>query len=186
MIALRTISASPLPARSALCSAALLEVRDKFDGATLASLPLATAEEARAAMAAARALFRDRSAWLPKAERIGILRRAAALIHARREELALQAAAEGGKPLADSLVEIDRAADGVENCVEVSTLATNTRFPFHPHSTPLARPTKVLRSEGGLAIPMRVNGASAHKLAVTTLEPTGPVLAVSGHRAHSA
>ena len=55
----------------------------------------------------------------------------------------------------DSLVEIDRAADGVENCVEV------------------------LRSEGGRVIPMSLNPSSTGRVAFTQFEPIGPVVAVS-------
>ncbi len=106
-------------------------------------------------MAQAQALYKDRSGWLSKPRRIEILRRAAEIIKERREELALQAAREGGKPLLDSLVEIDRAADGVENCVEV------------------------LRGEGGRVIPMNVNPASTGRVAFTQFEPIGVVVAVS-------
>ena len=63
-------------------------------------------------------LFRDRDEWLSPARRIEILRGAAALMQERREELAIEAAREGGKPLMDSLVEVDRAVDGVHECVE--------------------------------------------------------------------
>ena len=56
--------------------------------------------------------------WLSPARRIEILQRAAAIMQERREELALEAAREGGKPLVDSLVEADRAIDSVRLCVE--------------------------------------------------------------------
>jgi acyl-CoA reductase-like NAD-dependent aldehyde dehydrogenase len=92
---------------------------------------------------------------LSKPRRIEILKRAAEIIKERREELALEAAREGGKPLMDSLVEIDRAADGVENCVEV------------------------LRAEGGRVIPMSLNPSSTGRVAFTQFEPIGPVVAVS-------
>jgi acyl-CoA reductase-like NAD-dependent aldehyde dehydrogenase len=112
-------------------------------------------EDVENAMATAHALYRNRDGWLSKPQRIDILRRAAEIIKERREDLALQAAREGGKPLMDSLVEIDRAADGVENCVEV------------------------LRSEGGRVIPMSLNPSSTGRVAFTQFEPIGPVVAVS-------
>ena len=88
--------------------------------------------------------------------RIAILRRAArASCKSRREELALEAAREGGKPLIDSLVEVDRAIDGVRLCVE--------------H----------LRTQAGSEIPMNLNAASAGRLAFTQYEPIGVVLAFS-------
>jgi acyl-CoA reductase-like NAD-dependent aldehyde dehydrogenase len=73
----------------------------------------------------------------------------------RAEELALGAAREGGKPLADSRVEVRRAIDGVRSCREV------------------------LRTEGGHVIPMDLNAASANRIAFTQHEPIGPVVAVS-------
>ena len=73
----------------------------------------------------------------------------------RREELALEAAREGGKPLMDSLVEVDRAIDSVGLCAE--------------H----------LRTQAGSEIPMNRNAASAGRVAFTQYEPIGVVLAFS-------
>ncbi|MEC7204471.1 MAG: aldehyde dehydrogenase family protein, partial [Pseudomonadota bacterium] len=126
-----------------------------YDGSAIDSVPNSTMEDVENAMATAHALYRNRDGWLSKPQRIDILRRAAEIIKERREDLALQAAREGGKPLMDSLVEIDRAADGVENCVEV------------------------LRSEGGRVIPMSLNPSSTGRVAFTQFEPIGPVVAVS-------
>lgn len=131
------------------------EVRSPFDGAALGSVDLADAETARAALATAHALHRDRSRWLSTPTRIEILTRAAALMEERAESLALGAAREGGKPLLDSRVEVRRAIDGVRSCREV------------------------LRTEGGHVIPMNLNAASAGRVAFTQHEPIGPVVAVS-------
>lgn len=136
-------------------STGVMTVYNKFDGSVLKELPQADQPEVDRAMATADRLFQDRSCWLPKHERIEILKRAAAIIHERRDSLALQAAREGGKPLVDSLVEIGRAADGVENCVEV------------------------LKEAAGRVIPMKLNAGSSERLAFTQLEPIGPVVAVS-------
>jgi acyl-CoA reductase-like NAD-dependent aldehyde dehydrogenase len=100
-------------------------------------------------------LFKNRSCWLTKSERLSILRKAAELIRDRREQLALSAAREGGKPLVDSLVEIDRAADGIECCVEE------------------------IRASAGNVIPMPLDGNSSSKVAFTQYEPIGVVAAVS-------
>ncbi len=132
-----------------------IPVTAPFDGSAISSVPDASQQDVENALATAHALYRNRDGWLPKPRRIEILRRAAEIIKERREELALQAAREGGKPLLDSLVEIDRAADGVENCVEV------------------------LRSEGGRVIPMSLNPSSTGRVAFTQFEPIGPVVAVS-------
>lgn len=132
-----------------------ISVTAPFDGQHIASVPLASAQDVENALARAHALHRNRDAWLSKPKRIEILRKAAEIIKERRQDLAVQAAREGGKPLVDSLVEIDRAADGVENCVEV------------------------LRSEGGRVIPMSLNPASVNRVAFTQFEPIGVVVAVS-------
>ena len=126
-----------------------------FDGTKIDTVPNSSQQDVEKALATAHALYRDRDGWLSKPRRIEILQRAAEIIKERREDLARNSAREGGKPLADSLVEIDRAADGVENCVEV------------------------LRSEGGRVIPMGLNAPSAGRIAFTQFEPIGPVVAVS-------
>ena len=89
------------------------------------------------------------------ATRVEILGRAAEIMSDRAEELATSAAREGGKPLLDSRVEVARAIDGVQNCIEV------------------------LRIEQGEVIPMNVNAASAGRVAFTRREPIGLVLAFS-------
>jgi len=132
-----------------------LDVTAPFDGAHLGSVPQSGKDEIEAALARAYALYRDRDAWLPLPERLEILRRAAEIIKERRHDLALQSAREGGKPLKDSLVELDRAADGVEVCIEV------------------------MRTEGGEVIPMNINPASMGRVAFTQKEPIGVVVAVS-------
>ncbi len=132
-----------------------ITVTAPFDGAEIGSLPTADAAAVENALATAHGLYRNRDAWLPKTQRIEILRKAAEIIKERREELAVEAAREGGKPLPDSLVEIDRGADGVEGCIEE------------------------LRTKGGNVIPMGITGSSAGRVAFTQFEPIGVVAAVS-------
>ena len=132
-----------------------IEVVAPFDRSPIAVVETADASIAESAFSAAHSIFRNRQQWLPVEMRIEILRRAADLVAARRDELALGAAQEGGKPLVDSLVEVDRAVDGLRCCIET------------------------LRTQHGREIPMRLNAASAGRLAMTTLEPIGPVLAYS-------
>ncbi len=132
-----------------------LQVRAPYDNKLIATLDTADAAAVEQALTTAHELFRDRSRWLPGGERIRILQRTAELMSAEREELARAAAEEGGKPLMDSLVEVDRAIDGVHNCIEC------------------------LRGEAGREIPMDINAASANRLAMTRREPIGVVVAVS-------
>ena len=131
------------------------EVCAPFDGKTIATIDVGGAAAIEKALATAHALYRDRDAWLPPVKRIAILKKAASIMEARAEELALEAAREGGKPLVDSRVEVARAIDGMTNCAEL------------------------LRSEAGHVIPMNINAASAGRVAFTQREPIGVVVALS-------
>jgi acyl-CoA reductase-like NAD-dependent aldehyde dehydrogenase len=132
-----------------------LYVHAPWDGRLLDTLPVSTEAEVEAAFATAHALFRSRKHWLPKIERVAILRRAATIARGRREALAMQVASESGKPLRDALIEIDRGIDGIELCVET------------------------LRTEAGHVIPMDLNATSAGRVAFTQMEPIGVVLGLA-------
>ena len=136
-------------------SLASLEVRSPYDGTRVGSVPLTGADGVERALDTAYRLFRDRRGWLPPQRRIEILSATASLMERDSEDLALQAAREGGKPLVDSRVEVARAIDGVRNCCEL------------------------LRSEAGHVVPMKVNAASAGRVAFTQTEPVGVVVALS-------
>jgi acyl-CoA reductase-like NAD-dependent aldehyde dehydrogenase len=131
------------------------EVRSPYDRQVIATVEQADGAAVEQAFATAARLFDDRDGWLPPARRIEILQAVATIMAERRDELALEAAREGGKPLMDSLVEADRAIEGVQLCVET------------------------LRTQGGIEIPMNLTAASAGRAAFTQLEPAGVVLAFS-------
>ena len=133
----------------------MLSVNAAFDGNQIAQLSCDDIAGAEEALATAYKLFRDRRTWLPIPDRVDILRRAGDIMRARIEELTLQAAREGGKPYTDSKIELRRAIDGVDNCIEV------------------------LRADGGEVIPMGINKPSAGRVAFTRREPIGVVVAVS-------
>jgi acyl-CoA reductase-like NAD-dependent aldehyde dehydrogenase len=132
-----------------------LQVDAPFDGQVIAEIETGNADVVERALSTAHGLYRDHDAWLPAPQRIEILRRAAEIMQERRDELALESAREGGKPLMDSQVEVDRAIDGVRSCVDL------------------------LRGQAGHGIPMGINPASAGRLAFTQHEPIGVVLAFS-------
>jgi len=132
-----------------------IEVTCPYDGETIATVEVADASIVEQALTTANNLFKDRKRWLPQPRRVEILQRVAELMKERAEALAQDAAAEGGKPLLDSRVEVARAIDGINICIET------------------------LRSGGGEVIPMDVNAASAGRLAFTSHEPIGVVVAVS-------
>jgi acyl-CoA reductase-like NAD-dependent aldehyde dehydrogenase len=133
----------------------LLTVMAPYDGAVLGELPVHTPAQLDASLAGATERFAKREGWLPAEQRVAVLRRAAALLESRAEEWARAMAREGGKPLVDSRIEVARAVDGLLGCVEA------------------------LRTHSGRGIPMGLNAASRGRLAFTTLEPVGPVLAIS-------
>ena len=126
-----------------------------YDGAELGTLDTINEAQAEVALGIASGLFNDRSAWLSAERRIEILEKTAEIMQSRFEELAVIALNEGGKPLLDSRVEVARAIDGIKNCAEC------------------------IRNESGTEIPMRLNGGSAGRIAFTTREPIGVVMAVS-------
>ena len=96
-----------------------LIVRSAFEVSKLLKELVRTSKrESLEKLGVAHNLFRNRAEWLPAEKRIEILKKTSILVRERREQLALQAAEEGGKPLADSLVEIDRAANGIEVAVQ--------------------------------------------------------------------
>lgn len=131
------------------------EVRSPYSGEVLAEVELADAEALEVALTSATARFGDRAGWIPTHERIAILRRAAGLMAERRDDLARGIALEGGKPMKDALVEADRAVLGVGLCAEEAGRLA------------------------GEEIPMGGSAASAGRLAFTTHEPIGVVVAVS-------
>ena len=95
-----------------------LDVTSPYDGSLLATVDTSGTREVEAALSTAYGLFRDRGSWLPIPDRIAILEHTAALMDAKKSELAMLAASEGGKPLQDSLVEVTRAIDGIHLCIE--------------------------------------------------------------------
>ncbi len=132
-----------------------IEVTAPFDGALIATIETGGSDAVEQALTTAYALFRDKKNWLTAEQRIHILEKTADIMQLRFDELAIEAAREGGKPLMDSKAEVARAIDGIKNCVEV------------------------IRIDHGEEIPMGKNSASMNRLAFTTREPIGVVVAVS-------
>src|SRR5690606_5830270 len=114
-----------------------------------------SAQSSARALELADQCFRDRKRWLPLHERAQILHKAAQLLQEKRDEVVRTALLEGGKPLTDTRIEIDRAIDGLRNCAEL------------------------LRTDQGEVVPMGYTAASAGHIAFTQREPIGPVLALS-------
>ncbi len=132
-----------------------LTVVAPFDQKQIATMDTAGSDAVEMALSTAYNLFNNKSNWLSAARRIEILDKAAQIMEQRAEELAIEAAREGGKPLVDSRVEVARAIDGIRIC------------------------TETMRTTAGEEIPMGINAASQNRLAFTSHEPIGVVVAVS-------
>jgi len=132
-----------------------IEVTAPYDCSVIATVDTGGSDAVETALQTADALYLDRKNWLSAEQRIQVLDKTADIMQSRFDELAVEAAREGGKPLVDSKVEVARAIDGIKNCIEV------------------------LRSNHGEEIPMQKNAASMNRLAFTTHEPIGVVVAVS-------
>ena len=145
----------PLMISGATTNDGQLEIVAPFDRSLIATTDTADAEAVEKALATSYALYRNRNSWLPVPKRIEILERAAEIMQQRFDDLAIEAAREGGKPLNDSKVEVTRAIDGMKLCIET------------------------LRTEAGEEIPMGLNAASMGRMAFTRSEPIGVVVAVS-------
>ncbi len=136
-------------------AAGRLTVHSPYNSRPVGSVETIDKEGVDKALSKAAALFANRDQWLPAEQRIQILKKMAELMEQHYEVLVEQAIAEGGKPLLDSRIEMDRAIDGILNCIEC------------------------VRNNGGREIPMRINPASANRVAFTHREPIGVVVAVS-------
>ncbi len=130
-------------------------VYSPFDGELVGTVITSGESDVETALSNADRIFRDRSAWLSVRERIAILQNLKFMMQLKFDELVVQAVREGGKPLLDSRVEVGRAIEGVELCIEG------------------------LKTQTGTSVPMGINPASEGKLAFTRLEPIGVVVAVS-------
>ena len=107
-----------------------VDVLNAYDQKLIESLPLVEESEALEILERSHKLFTNRKGWLKTPDRIAILEKTILLIKERREELALTAAREGGKPLADSLVEIDRAVEGIKVAIKELGHLHGTEIPM--------------------------------------------------------
>ncbi|MEM6267288.1 MAG: aldehyde dehydrogenase family protein [Pseudomonadota bacterium] len=131
------------------------DVVNPFDLSTIGSVPMSDWEAVDAFLTRAKELSEDRAAWMKPHERAAILKKAADIMQERFEHLSFQVANEGGKPLIDARVEVARAINGMELCIEE------------------------LGALRGTEIPMGHTPAGDGRLAWTMREPIGPVVAVS-------
>jgi acyl-CoA reductase-like NAD-dependent aldehyde dehydrogenase len=126
-----------------------------YDQSLVKELPLINKNDIDRILNTAENLFKDQSNWIPAYKRIEILEKAASIMNERSEELIHLAISEGGKPYKDSKAEILRAIKGVKLAAE--------------HIAQIK----------GEQIPMGLTEASLNRIAFTSKEPIGVVVAVS-------
>jgi len=133
----------------------MLKVNNPFNGDLIQEVPVNTAAEVEDALSVAHELFIDREQWLPAYQRVEILEQVIKIMESQMSELTELAASEGGKPYADSEVEVHRAINGVKLAIE--------------HIPQIK----------GEQIPMGHTRSSANRLAFTQREPIGVVSSIS-------
>ncbi len=132
----------------------VLVVRAPFDGAEIARVPRPSAADVEAAVANAALAF-EKTRALPTYVRVGILRRVAERLAARRDELGAVVAREAGKPVRAARTEVERAA------------AT------------FSAAASALEAWKGEMLPLDVNASSFARWGVVKRVPLGPVLAIT-------
>lgn len=133
----------------------MIQVTSPFDGKVVGEVPFSTKEDVIKAIDEAYENFVNFSKRLPKHQIVKILTKTAQIISSQIEQITILAASEGGKPYMDSLVEIQRAINGIEFAVAY------------------------LGALEGKEIAMGHTLSSANRMAYTFKEPIGVVAAIS-------
>ena len=132
-----------------------IDVISPYTNKVIETLPLEDEVAVFTKLEKAYQAFLDKDKWLTKIERCKILVKLIHIMSTKQEELAELAALEGGKPLQDSLIEVDRAIQGVKIALHA------------------------LEDMKGDMIPMGHTPSSANRLAFTIKEPIGVVFSLS-------
>ena len=133
----------------------MLKVRAPWDQRVIEKIKLQKSHEIEEILESAKKNSLKKGLDFKLIQRIEVLEHFCRLIYSKIDELAKLASLEGGKPIKDSLIEIQRGAEGVKTAIET------------------------MKSESGDVIPMNINKASENRIAFTQKEPIGVVLAIS-------
>lgn len=131
-----------------------LSVAKAYNGEPIGEVALTGWDDLDGMLGDADALHR-RQAALPAYRRIEILQALAADMASEAEAYAVLIAQEGGKPLTDARVEVERAINGVKLAIGE------------------------IEHDGGRELPMDLSQAGDGRIAFTRSHPIGPVVAVS-------
>lgn len=135
-------------------SGARVEIRDPYDRAVIGVVHWASAGEAAEAVAGAVRAFEE-TRRLPSHARAEVLRRVAAALSERREELAQLITREAGKPIRDARLEVARA-------IQTFTVAAEEA-----------------KRIGGEVLPLDWMAGSENRWALIRRFPIGPILGIT-------
>lgn len=133
----------------------MISVYNPYNQELIKKISLATEKDVESCLQKAYNLYSTKRAGLPAYQRIEILEKTVKLIEANFDSLINTAILEGGKPYNDSKVEVLRAVNGVK-------LAIQAIGGIH-----------------GEEVPMGLTASSGNRIAFTTKEPIGIVVAIS-------
>lgn len=134
-----------------------IKVYSPHDRSHVDTLPLHSRQEVLSCLETAHKLYLDRDNWLAKSKRIAIMERLVELMQDKKtkEELISIAIKEGGKPHRDTVVEVDRAIQGIKLGIQA------------------------VHNLHGEEVPMGLTAASGNRLACSFMEPIGVVVSLS-------
>ncbi len=132
-----------------------MDVKSAYSGEVIAQVGIADEQAIDRALALSTRAFHDVMKKMPAFRRAEILAKTSQLLTDRKEEFAATIALEGGKPIKDARIEVERAA---------STFAIASR--------------EALRLEGE-QIPMDLAAGNEQRLGIVMREPVGVVAAIT-------
>ena len=132
-----------------------LDVCNPLNSEVIGRVPTANANMIDDALEAAYNLSINRKKWLKPYERIAILDKFISLFKENFDNILDMTIKEGAKPYEDSKVEVNRAIDSFQSCIDE------------------------LKGQSGDVIPMNITPSSSNRIAFSTHEPIGVVVALS-------
>ncbi len=136
-------------------TAEYVNVLNPLNGEVVGKVPSSNEGMLDDALSSAYDIARNRKRWLKPYERIEILEKFISIFKGNFDEILNITVKEGAKPYLDSKVEVVRAIDSFQSCIDE------------------------LKVQSGEVIPMNITPSSANRLAFSTHEPIGVVVALS-------
>lgn len=109
-----------------------LSVQNPYSLSEFQSVEFHSSADLESALAAAKSFHLSNG--ISRKERIDILSKVKTVMYAERAELAITAVQEGGKPLVDTIVEVDRAITGVQLAIDHLKQMSGSMIPMEHHN----------------------------------------------------